>query len=85
VFICLLCDHLLRDLLGRMEVKEIICVVDYANIAAPVFEVKPIDQVKAEGADAEFVCKPGGSPTPTLTWMSNGRPLDSRCQVPGCA
>lgn len=45
--------------------------------SAPVFEVKPIDQVKAEGADAEFVCKPSGSPTPTLTWMSNGRLLDT--------
>jgi hypothetical protein len=50
-------------------------------IAMPIFDVKPLDAVRAEDEDVEFECRASGIPAPTLSWLSNGRPLSCRCLV----
>ncbi|KAM3958602.1 neuroglian-like [Aphomia sociella] len=44
--------------------------------AAPFFTVEPEIQNKAEGETAEIRCEADGTPSPQITWIHNGAPIE---------
>lgn len=49
--------------------------------AMPFFIEQPTNIHSSEEEDAEFVCKAGGSPKPTIHWSINGIPVESKALI----
>ena len=62
---------IVMTMLNQMAELLLIYFVKFAVL--PSFTSKPSDLTVREGSEAIFLCAATGNPTPTITWMKDGK------------